>query len=705
MAAGRAVVPEERAPCAPREARAKAPHYAAVDGLRALAVIAVLAFHLRETMLPGGLMGVDIFFVISGFVVTASVSEMRHGSFRAFVLHFYARRIVRILPALAVTIAVSSLAYALFIPSAWLADGIAKTGLAAIFGLSNLVLAAGDDYFSPKAAFNVFTHTWSLGVEEQFYLLFPVIMYFGPRLAGPAHGRTVIVLALLSASLVTGAVLSATQPLIAFYTLPARFWELGAGMLLCLTLDRWRPVLARARRLPAALALGSFALVAFALAQPARLGFPVPWGAIPVLGTLGLIALAVACPATLAVRALAARPWVGIGRMSYSLYLWHWPVYVLMRWTVGLETVADGLVALSVTVALAGLSYRYVEVPARAWQRDRRWAPARVVRTGLAAACVLAVATGGLLKFKSAFVLGQTHDLAAWYPEGRWTVPPKPGCTMDKQVTARSGGLLTVLHPEGCGSASGGRLIVAGDSHAGAYERMLWTYAYATGRAVNVYWLAGCPMIGLLEHAPTRACADFEAQLADELARVLTPADVVFLPSLRVPRFIDQWGASGQPAGTGADVAEAPGRTDAATARSLLARIGSSGARIVFEAPKPLFKAPPFRCADWFDADNPVCRPGFAMDREGLEQRRAPVLARMTALAQDQARLSIWDPFPSLCPDPTCHAFRDGHSLFFDADHLSGYGNDVLFPAFKDRLEREFRAAATASYSAVPGTP
>ncbi|WP_210247523.1 acyltransferase, partial [Methylobacterium sp. WL116] len=236
----------DRAP-AIEPGRATADHYRAVDGLRAVAVIAVMVFHLREGWLPGGLTGVDVFFVISGFVVTASVAQRQGGSFGDFVLAFYARRIARILPALALTVAVSAIAYALFIPSAWLGDTIAKTGLAAIFGLSNLVLAAGDDYFSVKAAFNVFTHTWSLGVEEQFYLLFPLIMYFGSKdagAAGPRDRRVPILLALVAASFAAGALLSATRPTIAFYTLPARFWELGAGMLLCLTRARWTPWLA-----------------------------------------------------------------------------------------------------------------------------------------------------------------------------------------------------------------------------------------------------------------------------------------------------------------------------------------------------------------------------------------------------------------------------------------------------------------------------
>ncbi len=691
----------DRAP-AIEPGRATADHYRAVDGLRAVAVIAVMVFHLREGWLPGGLTGVDVFFVISGFVVTASVAQRQGGSFGDFVLAFYARRIARILPALALTVAVSAIAYALFIPSAWLGDTIAKTGLAAIFGLSNLVLAAGDDYFSVKAAFNVFTHTWSLGVEEQFYLLFPLIMYFGSKdagAAGPRDRRVPILLALVAASFAAGALLSATRPTIAFYTLPARFWELGAGMLLCLTRARWTPWLAGAPRVATVIAAASAALLAAAFVEPLRFGFPVPWALLPVLGTLGLIAVAVASPATPVARLLATAPCVGTGRISYALYLWHWPVYVLMRWTVGLETAAQGLVAVAATVALATLSYRTVEMPARAWQRANRHAPAAVVRAGLAVALVLAVATGGMLKFKSAFMLGGTRDLATWYPEGRYTVPPQAGCAIAKQVVPRPDGVMTILRPTGCGTpAQGGRLIVAGDSHVGAYERMLWNYAYATGREVRTYWLAGCPMIGLRQEPATGACAAFEARLADELAEVLTPADIVFLPSLRLPRYVEQWGDSGYAAAASG----APDPDAVAVARSHLRRIAASGARIVFEAPKPLFKAPPMRCADWFNATNPVCAPGFAIDRSELEALRAPILARMAAAMRDLRQVSIWDPFPILCPETTCRAFRDGRPLLFDGDHVSGYANDVLLPSFAETMEAAFAAAAPRSSAALP---
>jgi peptidoglycan/LPS O-acetylase OafA/YrhL len=153
-------------------------HVPYIDGLRAVAVLSVMLYHLHASWLPGGLAGVDVFFVISGFVVSASVGELESMRLSRFVLYFYSRRVQRIAPALIVCLLVTALVSALLIPSAWLSDANAKTGIFAFFGLANVILArTGDDYFAPRVEFNPYVHTWSLGVEEQFYLVFPLLFF------------------------------------------------------------------------------------------------------------------------------------------------------------------------------------------------------------------------------------------------------------------------------------------------------------------------------------------------------------------------------------------------------------------------------------------------------------------------------------------------------------------------------------------------
>ena len=172
------------------------PYIPGIDGLRALAVVSVMIYHLVPGALPGGFVGVDVFFVISGYVVTGSMMRDAKLPFLEFIAAFYARRFRRIVPALVVCLCVTVLFSVALIPDAWLSNALRDTGLSAFFGLSNFTLVTGDDgYFATRSEFNPFTHTWSLAVEEQFYLLFPLVLYFGIHRSvksGAGAGHTLV---------------------------------------------------------------------------------------------------------------------------------------------------------------------------------------------------------------------------------------------------------------------------------------------------------------------------------------------------------------------------------------------------------------------------------------------------------------------------------------------------------------------------------
>ena len=204
-----------------------------IDGLRAFAVIAVIVNHFNKDFLPGGYLGVDIFFVISGFVITSSLYQRPSKHFKDFISGFYERRIKRLVPALTIFVLFMSIAICLFNPKPYTS---LNTGLTSLFGLSNLyLLIESTDYFAQTTELNVFTHTWSLGVEEQFYILFPFLIWFsgfGRQTKKGNRNLFLIVGTLTIASLIGFLHLYPSNQPAAYFLMPTRFWEMASGCLL-----------------------------------------------------------------------------------------------------------------------------------------------------------------------------------------------------------------------------------------------------------------------------------------------------------------------------------------------------------------------------------------------------------------------------------------------------------------------------------------
>lgn len=648
----------------------------AIDGLRAVAVTSVILFHLWPESLPGGFTGVDIFFVISGFVVTGSLLGRDFVSLKQLAAYFYARRLMRITPALVVMLLVTLLAAQLFIPDAWLSNSLAQVGRFAFFGLSNVVLATDtDSYFGPQAAYNPFTHTWSLGVEEQFYLFFPFILWWHHRLhSGPKAVRLVAILS--AASLLLCAVLGLFAQKFAFYLIFPRFWELGAGMLLCLTRERWQPWASGRKWLPP---LGAL-LVAAGFAIPEGPLFPFPGALLPVAGTVLLI---MAILGSAAPRLLAGRPLVAVGLLSYSLYLWHWPVFVLFRWTVGLNTLKLQLAALFLAVALAIFSYHLIEKPLRSGLKD--WPRGRVVTAALTGVVLTALLGQGLIAAHDRITLSITRDRFAWYAEPGRPLPVElTGCAPDFAEERVVGGKVIVWTPR-CAQPDGFTLFVPADSHGLAYTPALRRLAAEAGATVRLYFRPGCPYFKLIETQASRPrCADWFAGVERDVAARSKPGDVVFLPGLRVTRLANQFEKDRDLLHPHDDLVS---DESFAEAQGIAGRLAAKGARLVLEAPKPVFPSPTFRCADWFNRSNPICH-GLTVPREKILERRRHVMRAMSGLVADQKPMILWDPLPILCPGQVCEALPGGQPLFFDGDHLSGLGNDRIYADLKQTILR-----------------
>lgn len=346
-----------------------------IDGLRAIAVLSVLAFHYGAP-LRGGFTGVDVFFVISGFLITQILaSEIANGSFS--VLGFYNRRARRILPALLTMLAVSLAAGALLLfPGDYVA--LAGSGAGAAFGASNFFFLYHTGYFDQVAELMPLLHTWSLAVEEQFYLVWPALLFWlvaGRSRASVAwiQGAGVLVCCVGSVAYFY------VDPKAAFYLPLPRAWELGLGALLV-----FLPPLGR-RIGEAATSIGLVLMgVGFAVVSPAN--FPGAAALYPCVGAALVIWPTEESNARRFLGKLAP-----IGLISYSLYLWHWPIWVYFRFYInnGVPSPLQGVVLTVASIFVATLSYRYVEQPFR----RRQWSAWRTVSVAFAAMAAVFLAS------------------------------------------------------------------------------------------------------------------------------------------------------------------------------------------------------------------------------------------------------------------------------------------------------------------------
>lgn len=674
-----------------------------IDGLRAVAVASVTIYHVNAQWLPGGFAGVDVFFAISGFVVSASMAHSSQHQLGGFAAEFYSRRLARIAPALVVMLTLTAIVSTLFIPHAWLSGFSETTALYAFFGLSNWALQHNaDTYFGPRADFNPYIHTWTLGAEEQFYVIGPLLLFLWVRARASSRLREawmpVGALTLAGVASLAGCVWATrAQPAAAFYSIQFRFWELAAGALLFqLSTLRSSGSPRPARRLGVYEPWVGMALVGAVIGFATPIHFPYPWAMVVVAGTLLLIG-GVDAPTVHPFRRFLARPtMVWIGKRSYSVYLWHWPIFVLMRWTIGFDSAFARLAGVLATVLAASASYRWLETPLRHNSVLHRFQPpARI----LVILLLIVVARDGVqrvFRHNTAISLSTvSRNPQDWYAGARMPFPDTllRVCAVELGSRELAGGHVFTYRPTKCQVPREPRTMsVLGDSHAVVYLPMLEELSAELGITVSVYDFQGCPYLDLLmpmSEGKADGCAAFFEAASREAVSAANRGDFVFLPSLRQWRFGDHWaGFDNLNVDSLMHSSEAKKHIDESTldAVTRLRPFTGKGMVVIFAAPPPLFRSPPFRCSDRFNVGNPICRGGLTQPRSYLQDLREPIIAAMRDVTAELPGVHIWDPFVSLCPTETCAAFRNGRPLFFDGDHLSAYGNAVVYPSFRTTI-------------------
>lgn len=450
-----------------------------IDGLRALAVLAVFAFHLDHRWLPGGYLGVDIFFVISGFLITSILlKEMSAGRFSW--LEFYRRRIKRILPAYLFMLAGVTLA-AFFVMLPYDFKKYAVSAFASLFFLSNVNYALRQgDYFSTDAEQWPLLHTWSLAVEEQFYLFWPVILFGLFVLLPDAAKRRRLLLPLLLmlalVSVIGASLLSGDSSLAkwSYYSVATRAFELlvGAGLAVLKAEGRLKPLGVRVTA-PALLVL-----LASLVLHDASLPFPSFSALIPCVATAILLAGA---PQGFIYRLLSWKPLVGIGLISYSLYLWHWPLVSFTRYLFDFGNgafhiaPAQALAIVTAAFALAWFSYRFIETPIKQARLGFRAAFVRF--------CVLPNALGALV-FGAIFV---SHG-APFRLDTAATTAMQAFNSIDKQQCPD----FVSLGCPGGDRQSARRYLIIGNSYAEHYFKFYDTLGRAAGIRVDLAASGGC---------------------------------------------------------------------------------------------------------------------------------------------------------------------------------------------------------------------
>jgi peptidoglycan/LPS O-acetylase OafA/YrhL len=672
-----------------------------IEGLRAVAILLVVLYHAGIRQVPGGYVGVDVFFVISGFLITSHLVGEAARSGRLNVPRFYGRRVIRLLPAATLVLASTMLAGWYWLPATRLKsltwDAITANAYVLNYRLADL----GTDYRTATATPSPLQHFWSLAVEEQFYLVIPLLLVLTMVATRSRSGFTVAVAAITAGSLWWSIHTTVGSPVWAYFGAPTRAWELGAGALLALAV----PALARGTARPSdrQSALAAVVLLVAGLGAigyaAARFGettpFPGYHALVPVLGAIAVIGSgALRSNSLLGVPILRS-----IGARSYSWYLWHWPVLVIAPYAVSHELGTTGkLMAVAVAYGFACLSFVLLEQPLRADPLLRN-NPARAGLTGLAmTAAVIAIALLlPLLPPRTAQGSGHAAELSLTGTTSARTkalarristatrvrtlpanlTPSLKKAATDDPVIARDGCLVSFTGtrtPSKCerfGDTSSRKVVVLfGDSHAAQWFPAMESIAKKRHWRLAVFTKVVCSAADVKIYLdPKRggyqACVTWRARTEARI-KAIHPSLVLMTSKV-----------------DGGDALGISGNVDRGWGQALTrttARLTATGTRLVYLDDTPTPKG-----------DVPDCLSAHprAIQRCAQTREQASGSGRRSAMvrAAADAGVTVISATPWFCSAKTCPVVVGNILVYRDESHISGAYIRLLAPLLSERLK------------------
>lgn len=605
-----------------------------VEGLRAIAVVPVILFHANTSFFSGGYVGVDVFFVISGFLITLTLLADENFPPRERIIRFYVRRIRRILPVLVLVVLATLVVGAILL----LPDDLirlAKSTVATALFVSNFWFWTQSGYFLRHAEFLPLLHTWSLAIEEQFYIIFPLTLIV---IGKNRHYLSVVIMSFLAATLFISSVyLTKHYPGAAFYW-PTRAWELLLGAVLALAIPKdekstnW---LIRELVAAGGIALIGVSVFAFDRITP----FPGYAALVPVVGTAAVI---YGGSGTRVGRVLSLRPFIWVGMISYSLYLWHWPILVFAKQALATEQLdlSQTIVCIALSSLASALSWRFVETPFRRRATPRRslflW-PGWFVGGSLVLASTIIALHGIPRRFSAeALSFAQTR------------------LDMDPSDCAKTGRFLCQV---GDGKA---RLLVWGDSHAGT----LWPAISNLVRGPTDYAIASAcpPLLSLVGSEELRGdvLRNCEVRNRAVMNRVIADQDidVVVLAAF--------WSSY---------------TFSKSNLRKVLDGLKSKMVYIIGDNPTPGFDV------SWKLALGGAPPP--------IHPNRLPAVFKIIDQYPNVKVLNLSD---ALCSGDLCAPAIGSHALYVDGHHISDYAaNTIITRYLKDKLPEDILATASVT--------